>query len=73
MLQTLIAQRVQIIYPADLHARALALALRYAQPQAYDAHYLALAESLNCEFWTADERLYRALRGELTWVRWLGE
>lgn len=26
----------------------------------FDAHYLALAEELDCEFWTADARFYRA-------------
>jgi predicted nucleic acid-binding protein len=39
----------------------------------YDTHYLVLAEYLACEFWTADERLANAVRGELPWVRWLGE
>jgi predicted nucleic acid-binding protein len=28
-------------------------------PAAYDAHYLALARSLDVEFWTADARLAR--------------
>ncbi len=35
------------------------------QNAAYDAHYLALAESFGCELWTADERFYRAA------TRWL--
>ena len=34
-----------------------------------DAHYLALAERENCEFWTADTRLLNALKGNLPWVR----
>lgn len=38
----------------------------------HDAHYLALAQTLDCEFWTADERLYNAVRDQLPWVRWLG-
>ena len=40
---------------------------------AYDAHYLALAEMLGCEFWNADERLYNTVKDELPWVKWLGD
>lgn len=45
----------------SMHIRALALAARFDLPATYDAHYLALAEELNCEFWTADKRLARAV------------
>jgi predicted nucleic acid-binding protein len=27
---------------------------------------------LGCELWTADERLYNAVKDELPWVKWLG-
>ena len=37
----------------------------------YDCFYLDLAEREGCEFWTADQKLYRALRGRLSWVRWI--
>lgn len=57
----------------ELHCRALSLAAELGQPTTYDAHYLALAESEGCEFWTADDRLYRAVRERLPWVRLLGE
>jgi predicted nucleic acid-binding protein len=49
----------------SVHHRALEIALRYNLPAAYDAHYLALAERLGCDFWTADERLVNALAGAL--------
>jgi len=52
---------------ADLHRRSLALAKRFSLPAVYDAHYLALAERLGAEFWTADKRLLQAVR-ELSWV-----
>ena len=63
---------VQVLAPSNLHRRAWELATRFNRPAAYDAHYLALAEMMNCEFWTADERLFNAVRDELSWVRWLG-
>lgn len=63
---------VQVLAPSDLHRRAWELATRFNRPAAYDAHYLALAEMMNCEFWTADECLFNTVRDELSWVRWLG-
>jgi predicted nucleic acid-binding protein len=53
---------------ADLHWQALDLAERFSLPAAYDAHYLALAEWLGGEFWTADRRLARAVQTTLPWV-----
>jgi predicted nucleic acid-binding protein len=52
------------------------LAWRFAKqlnrPRAYDTAYLALARITNSPFWTADERLYNAVNGSLSWVRWVG-
>jgi len=51
---------------------ALAMAHRYDR-SAYDAAYLALAESLNMEFITGDQRLYNAVSQRLPWVLWIGD
>lgn len=56
-----------------VHPRALELMERFGLPTAYDAHYIALAESRRCECWTADERLWNTVKKELPWVRWIGE
>jgi predicted nucleic acid-binding protein len=56
-----------------IHPRALELMERFGLPTAYDAHYLAVAESERCECWTADERLWNSVKRELAWVRWIGE
>ncbi len=53
---------------ADLQRRAMGMAAQFALPAAYDAHYLALAERLGAEMWTADRRLHRAVADALTWV-----
>jgi predicted nucleic acid-binding protein len=63
---------VQLSRPAGLHRRARELAQHFGRPATYDSHYLALAEMAGCEFWTADERLFNAVRDQLGWVRWLG-
>ena len=40
-------------------ARIVEIALSLSRRSAYDAAYLALAESLNAELWTLDGPLYR--------------
>jgi predicted nucleic acid-binding protein len=68
-----LAVEVTPMSPPGLHERAWELATRFNRPTAYDSHYLALAEVLGCEFWTADQRLFNAVLEELSWVRWLGD
>ena len=58
---------------ADLSIRAMELADHFGLPATYDPHYLALAERERCDLWTADTRLWRVVRGELPWVRWIGD
>jgi predicted nucleic acid-binding protein len=64
---------IQLHGEADLHRRAIALAERFALPAAYDAHYLAVAEQLDAELWTADRRLARAVESSLSWVHLVGQ
>lgn len=45
--------------------------LRLKRAAAYDSYYLALAERLNCELWTADQRLVNV--AAQTWVRGVGD
>ena len=59
--------------PEGMYERALALALRLDQKSAYDTAYLALAELLSCEMWTADQRFVRAAGARFPQVRWIGE
>ena len=44
----------------DLRRSALSWAERLGQFAAYDSFYVALAERLGCEVWTADRRLANA-------------
>lgn len=52
--------------------RAWALSKDFGMPHVYDATYLALAELLGCDFWTADGKLYQAVREKLPFVHLLG-
>jgi len=48
--------------------------LRLKRASAYDSYYLVLAEALECNFWTADRRLFNALQdARLEWVHWIEE
>ncbi len=46
----------------DLNRSALHWAEKIGQSKVYDAHYLAVAESVSAEFWTADQRVVHALQ-----------
>lgn len=71
--EALQAQGIELVHPATLLERAWALAQQFNRPTAYDACYLALGEIAGCEVWTADRRLYNAVRDTLPWVRRLGD
>lgn len=70
-LSYVLSNTVEIDVPQDyaLNIRATQLAHEYSLSAAYDAHYLALAERENCEYWTADVKLLNATSKKLTWVR----
>jgi len=72
-LEAALALGVLYLDPPQISESAFVLAAYYQRPQAYDAHYLALAEHLACPFWTADERLYNAVRSEFSNIHWLGD
>lgn len=55
--------------PDGLHRLALELACRYELPAAYDAHYVALAELLDCALWTDDRRLVTQIRPRPNYLR----
>jgi len=59
-------------FSEEMSKDAMKLADKYQLPATYDAHYLALASHENCEFWTADARLWRAVKADLNWVHCLG-
>jgi len=57
---------------AELDTRVLDLAAKHHR-SAYDAAYLALAESLDAELLTADTGFYRAVRGKFPRVKLVGD
>lgn len=63
---------IRLYEKKNLHPLAIDLAERFSLPAAYDAHYLALAQHLSAEFWSADKKLISALKGALPWVHSVG-
>lgn len=67
-----------LMYPVEFHEddtllkEAYELAVHFNRPRAYDTQYMALAAQLNCEFWTADERLVNSTQSQFSRIRWLG-
>ncbi|MFN8491456.1 MAG: type II toxin-antitoxin system VapC family toxin [Caldilineaceae bacterium] len=55
---------------AVLNRIAFDWTLKLQRTNAYDSFYLALAQQLQCPFWTADQRLYRA--ANVAWVHYVG-
>lgn len=70
LFEKLFALEIQRVEPTiELHRAALHWAERIGQSKVYDAQYLALAESLSAEFWTADKRLVHKLQEmDVKWV-----
>ena len=68
------ALELEMIDPSPaLNRGALRWADRLGQSKAYDGHYVTLAEELNAQFWTADERLRNALAEQgAAWAHWIG-
>ena len=73
LLEHLMASVVELRETSNLYRRTLELASQLGQGAIYDSHYLALAESLNCHLWTADERFFRAAAPVAPNIHRLGE
>ena len=73
LLDSLLNMKIHLYETSRLHHRALELASQLNQGAAYDSHYIALAETLACDLWTADQRLQRTASPLAPTVHWLGE
>ncbi len=71
-LEVALSLDIKFLDPPELPLKAFDLASRLNRPTTYDMCYLALTEIVGGEFWTADERLYNAVREAFPAIRWLG-
>jgi predicted nucleic acid-binding protein len=64
---------IEIRESPQIHFRAMELAHELQRPAVYDTHYLALADILGCDLWTADEWFFNSVKERQPQIRWLGE
>lgn len=74
-LELLAGLGVQLITPnLEQNQAAFDWTIRLKRAAATDSYYFALAQSLDCAFWTADSRLFNALKFErLKWLHRIEE
>lgn len=63
----------RVLDPDWLYEEALSLAEEHGVPSLYDALYLAVAHTLQTEFWTDDRLLVHSLAGRLPFVKLLND
>ena len=68
-----IIKLVMYVHDSKLLVRADGLAVEFNQPTIYDALYLAVAETFDCDFWTADETFSHAVSPRLPFVHLLAD
>lgn len=64
------ALNLEISFYGDraLHKRAMALAKDFSLSATYDAHYLALSERFQAEFYTSDRRLFNSVKDKVSYI-----
>lgn len=65
--------KIRKLSPPGLSRRAFEIAAQFGLKWIYDAFYVALAEMIGCDLWTADAALHQAVRGAHANVRLLSE
>ncbi len=70
-----LARQLPITFDTETNCRERAweLARQFEFSTVYDAVYLALAEAHQCEFWTADQKLFERVRKMLPYVKHVTE
>ena len=66
--------KVRLCSPDSAQARqAFEWTLQLRRAAAYDSFYLALAQSLQCDLWTTDQRLVNSAAAAHPWIRSVAE
>jgi predicted nucleic acid-binding protein len=71
-LSRFVALGIERMEPVGLYQQAYGLARLHSLRNVYDAIYVALAQILGMELWTADRPLATTLGASSPWVKWIG-
>ena len=67
----MLSYSIQMHHDDVILKRTFELATEFNRPTGYNSQYLAVAERLNCELWTADERLFNTVKDNLARMKWI--
>jgi predicted nucleic acid-binding protein len=59
---------IQFYGDRQLHEQAWKIAQQFNLPATYDAHYLALTQRFQADFYTGDKRLFNTVHSALSWI-----
>ncbi|AFY47646.1 putative nucleic acid-binding protein, contains PIN domain [Nostoc sp. PCC 7524] len=59
---------IQFYSDRQLHQQAWEFTQQFNLPATYDAHYLALAQRFQADFYTGDKRLFNSVSSVLSWI-----
>jgi predicted nucleic acid-binding protein len=65
--------QVQTAAPERLYERAFLFAREHRLASLYDSIYVVLAELMEIQLWTADQRLFATASPVAPWIRWIGD
>lgn len=68
-LQLAFRLEIKTIGDVFLHRRAVEIAQQWQLPATYDAHYLAVAERYQAQFFTTDAKLVSVIQADLPWAK----
>jgi predicted nucleic acid-binding protein len=65
--------QAQTTAPENLYERAFLFAREHRLASLYDSIYVVLAELMELQLWTADQRLFTTASPVAPWIRWIGD
>ena len=65
--------QIELVTAGEIHLEALAFVRRFWESRAYDSHFLALAQFLDCDLWTSDKKLSNRVGRHLPWVQFIDD
>jgi predicted nucleic acid-binding protein len=69
LIELILSRPIHLVFEPSLSRRAFELAEMLGLAATYDAQYLAVAEYLASPFWTLDQKLFRSVGEQFSWIK----